>query len=173
MLLLLIGGALFALKKRRNAVVEIAPLMTSGKTSEIKNETQNDTASTTTTVSPPITTPQASSGDLSAHLTEFLKNLNTTSAKDLSAEDIQDEIKEIQSFLNEEEVVQKLNANQVSKDDREKLNQIFLRLQSVQEVRISRTLHDLEKDVNSYQKIHSKRVKKFVQNKEEDEEKIN
>jgi len=169
MLLLLIGGALLTLKNRKNAVVEIAPLMTSEKISEIKN----DSVSTSTTVSPPITTPEVSSGDLNAHLTEFLKNLSTASAKDLSSEDLQDEIKEIQSFLDEEEVVQKLNANQVSKDDREKLNRIFLRLQSVQEVRISRSLHDLEKDVNSYQKIHAKRVKKFVQNRQEDEENIN
>jgi len=165
MLLLLVGGAFWVIKKPKAPMVNATHLE---KSTELKKEEQKDSISTTTTLSPPIPTPEISGGELNLHLDGFLKNLNTTSPQEISSEDLQDEIKEIQSFLDEEEVVQKLNANEVSKEDREKLNQIFLRLQSLKEVRIGQTLIDLEKDVKSYQKIHAQRVKKYVPTEQED-----
>jgi hypothetical protein len=163
MLLLLVGGAFFRFKKQKN--VPLTPKIEKS-TEFIKKEEHS--IPTKTTLTPPLPTPEVSSGELNANLSEFFKNLNTTSPRDISSDDIQDEINEIQSFLDDEEVVKKLNANEVSKEDREKLNNIFLRLQSLKEVRIGRTLSDLEKDVKSYQKTHAQRVKKYVQNGEED-----
>lgn len=165
MLLLLVGGAFWGIKRPKAPMVNPPH---SEKSTEIKKSEHKDLISTTTTLSPPIPTPEISGGELNLHLDGFLKILNTTSPQEISSEDLQDEIKEIQSFLDEEEVVQKLNANEVSKEDREKLNQIFLRLQSLKEVRIARTLSNLEKDMKSYQKIHAEKVKKYITTKQED-----
>ncbi len=165
MLLLLVGGAFWGIKKQKAPTFDVPHLE---KSTEIKKEEQKDSTSTTTTLSPPIPTPEISQGELNLHLDEFLKNLNTTSPEEISTEEVQNEIKYIQSFLDEEDIVQRLNANEVSQEDRIKLNQIFLRLQSLKEVRIARTLSDLEKDVKNYQKIHAQRVKKYVPTELED-----
>lgn len=162
-LLLLIGGAL--LKQYRPTHQSFKKIE---KTAPIAENNDSLKKSSTSTVSPPLPTPLVSSGDLNIHLKTFLNNLDQAPAKNMEALNLQDEIEKIQSFLEDEEVVQKLNANEVSKEDREKLNLIFLRLQSLQEVEINRNLRDLEKDVNSYQKTHAKRVKKYVQKEDPD-----
>ncbi|MFI5391221.1 MAG: hypothetical protein ACHQYQ_07660 [Bacteriovoracales bacterium] len=166
MLLLIVGGASWRLKKGQDTSLNTSKVE---KPTEIKKEGPKDSGPTITTVSPPLPSPEISSGELNTQLSEFFKNLNTTSPKNISNEDILVEIKEIQSFLDDEEVTKKLNANEVSKEDRESLNNIFLRLQALKEVRIARTLSNLEKDVNGYQKIHAQRVKKFVHNEEEED----
>jgi hypothetical protein len=138
MLLLILGGAILKQNKpKKNSPTSDITL--SKKKIESTLTVKDPTSAST--VSPPLPTPPVSVGDFNNALATFLKNLNTSSVKNIAPEDLQDEIQKIQSFLEEEEVIQKLNANQISKEDREKLNVVFLRLQSLQEVNINRTLY--------------------------------
>jgi hypothetical protein len=116
-----------------------------------------------TEVNPPLPEPEESSGNFAPALKSLLDR-SETDVKTMSMEEIDNELADIESFFGEEEIITKLNNNQVSAKDRQDIGELLERINVLKEARIEHDLKKLQKEVNQYQKIHPQRVKKYLDN---------
>ncbi len=154
--LLLMGGVLFYNFKSDE---KSEPVKSFKEIKQNKLEKNSDL----TTVNPPAPTPEASSGKFAAALATLLERSNAD-VKTMSIEEIDEEIEEIQSFFDEEDIINQLNNNQVSDVDRQEIGKLLARSNDLKQARIEYELKKLQQEVNNYQKVHPKRLKNYLKN---------